>query len=83
VNRHSPRARARALRHAASQLIFAWGSVLSAAWFAVLTLLGRPPLLDDHLTVTAIAMLSGYLLFRCGLDLWVWRADLRRRGEER
>jgi hypothetical protein len=83
VNRHRPRARAASLRRAASQLIFAWGSVLSAAWYALLTLLGRPPVLDDHLTVTAITMLCAYLSFRFGLDLWLNRTDLRRRGDQR
>lgn len=80
VNLDTPRARALALRRSTSQLIFAWGSVLSAACYGVLTVLGRPPLLDDHLTVTALAMLSSYLLFRFGLDLWTHRAEARRRS---
>ena len=80
MNRHSPHARARELRRTFSQLIFAWGSVASAAWFAVLTVVGRPPLVDDHLTVTAVAMLSSYLLARFLLDLWRQRAEFRYRA---
>lgn len=80
MNRHSPHAKALALRRTASQLIFAWGSVLSAAWYALLTVLGRPPIIDDHLTVTALFMLSSYLLFRFALDLWRYRAEARRRS---
>lgn len=77
MNRHSPHARARELRRTFSQLIFAWGSVASAAWYALLTVVGRPPLVDDHLTVTAVAMLSSYLLARFLLDIWRQRAELR------
>ncbi|MEX2541002.1 MAG: hypothetical protein WD314_04310 [Trueperaceae bacterium] len=78
MNRHSPHARARDLRRTASQLIFAWGSVASAACYLVLTLLGRPPLIDDHVTATALAMLGCYLLFRVALDTWRYRAETRR-----
>jgi hypothetical protein len=80
VNRHSPHARALALRRTASQLIFAWGSVVSVASYALLTVLGRPPVIDDHITVTAISMLSCYLLFRFWLDAWRYQAEARRRG---
>lgn len=67
------------MRRAFSQLIFAWGSVASASWYAILTLLGRPPLIDDHLTATAVAMLGSYLLVRFLLDLWSQRAEGRHR----
>ncbi|MEX2536282.1 MAG: hypothetical protein WD273_11870 [Trueperaceae bacterium] len=81
MNRHSPHARARSLRRTASQLIFAWGSVISAAWYALLTILGQPPLIDDHLTVTALAMLSSYIAARTLLDLWRHRSETRPRSE--
>lgn len=68
------------MRRTFSQLIFAWGSVASAAWYALLTVVGRPPLVDDHLTITAVAMLSSYLLARFLLDLWRQRAELRYRA---
>jgi hypothetical protein len=80
VNRHSPRARALELRRSASQLIFAWGSVVSVSTYALLTILGRPPLIDDHLTVTALSMLSCYLLFRFALGAWRYRLEARRRS---
>ena len=77
--RHSPHARAQHLRRTISRLIFAWGSVISAASYALLTVLGRPPLIDDHLTVTAVTMLACYLLARICLDLWRQRAESRLR----
>lgn len=73
------------MRRTLSQLIFAWGSVVSAAIYALLTLLGREPFIDDHLTATAVTMLGCYLLARLSLDVWRQRAELtlrRRRGEE-
>jgi hypothetical protein len=51
--------------------------VISALWYAFQTILGRPPLIDDHLTATALAMLTVYLVSRCALDLWRRRADQR------
>lgn len=81
--RQSPHAQAQELRHTFSQLIFAWGSVASAAWYGVATILGRPPLIDDHLTVTAVVMLGSYLLARCLLDLWRQRAELQLRDAQR
>ena len=77
---YSPHARARQLRRAISQLIFAWGSVVSAAAYAVLTVMGREPLVDDHLTITAVSMLTCYLLARISLDLWRQRAEVRLRN---
>ena len=78
----NPHARAQELRHTFSQLIFAWGSVLSAAAYALLTLLGRPPLVDDHLTITALIMLGSYLISRVLLDIWLRRTLFHfRRGE--
>lgn len=81
MNQESPHARALALRRTASEFIFAWGSVVSVAYYAVLTVLGRPPLIDDHITATAVVMLSCYLLFRGWLLGWRFRIDMRRRSQ--
>lgn len=59
------------------QLIFAWGSVVSAAIYAVLTILGRAPTIDDHITATAITMLAAYIVASFALDAWR-RSDQRR-----
>lgn len=81
MSQQSPHQRARSLRRAGSELIFAWGSVVSVAFYAVLMLLGRPPLLDDHITATAVSMLVGYLIMRFALDVWCFRMNARRRQE--
>ena len=51
---------------------------MSALCYALLTIRGTPPLLDHHITSTALTMLSSYLLMRAGLDLWVTWARTRR-----
>src|SRR5690625_7499017 len=73
-----PRDQANHWRRLASRLIFAWGAVLSAASYALLTIAGRAPLLDDHITTTALVMLFTYLSMRVVLEFWV-ALQLRRR----